>query len=323
MHPDMKSAASPEGSARGHKRGSRWLNKKFLAFFLVAATLLGGAALVVPQFQEKASAIDDNKDITWDMGGGAGAYNRMIDAVRQRATQRSSNQGSPTLRDGVLQTNPDANDIFTINVQNSTVPSGQTDGPGFRLIMRARDLFVLGWIRQTSEGDKEVFFLKGDDTGYRGPDSNNPLDFTQVPFGGNYTELESAANRSRVGITANSASWQSAFRGLRDSSDQQSAAQALLMFIPAIAEGARFDAIQTSLAPSFNSNNGGSHTITAAEADLMNSWSEASKQLINSLNNGATINFRVDDPQTPEVDFEARTVSALVAILAIALATAV
>ncbi|MFM9698444.1 hypothetical protein [Streptomyces europaeiscabiei] len=61
------------------------------------------------------------------------------------------------------------------------------------------------------------------------------------------------------------------------------------MFIPAITDGARmFDGIETSFTPSFNSHNGGSYTIK----------------------------FRVDDPQTPEVDFEARKVSALVATLA-------
>ncbi|MER6563763.1 ribosome-inactivating family protein [Streptomyces sp. NPDC001027] len=313
MQPVMDSAASPNGSGRQHRRRSRWLNGKFLAFFLAGAMLLGGAALVVPQFQEKASAIDDGKDITWDMSGGASAYNKMIDQVRQRAT------GGRVLRDGVLQTDPSTTDTFSINVRNPDVPSSQTDGQGFRLIMRARDLFVIGWVTQNVNGDAQVIFLKGDDDGYRGADSNNPLPFEEAPFGGNYTELEAAAGRGRTGIEANSSSWATAFRNMRSSTDQRSVAQALLMFIPAIAEGARFDPIQTGFAPSFNSNNGGSHTINSAEADLMNSWSDASKQMVDSLNNGTPINFRVDDPATPEVDFEANSLTALAGILAIAL----
>jgi hypothetical protein len=99
--------------------------------------------------------------------------------------------------------------------------------------------------------------------------------------------------------------------------DEQAMARALLMFIPGIAEAARFDPIQTAFAPTFQ--NANSHTITPAEAELMNDWSKASKDTLASLNNGTPLNFRIDDPATPEVDFLANSLTAMAAILAICL----
>ncbi|MFI5800478.1 ribosome-inactivating family protein [Streptomyces sp. NPDC051677] len=321
MHPDMDSAKSPKRSARGHRRGSRWLNTKFLTLFLAVATLLGGAALVAPQFQEKASAIDDDKDIGWDMSGGTSAYNAMIEAVRKRATERASGQGSPTLREGILRTNPANRDLFSIDVTNRNIGQSPTTPAGFRILMRASDLFVVGWLVATPQGQEQVFFFRDDDTGYRGQTGNATPN--AVSFNGSYTEIERAAGpgRGRVGVNANPGTWEEAYRNMiataAGESDEQTVARAMLMFIPAIAEGARFDPIQTSFAPTFQGSN--SHVVTPAEGKLMTDWGKASKQALDSLNTGSAIDFTIDDPQTPEVDFRATTIQAMATILAICL----
>jgi hypothetical protein len=125
----------------------------------------------------------------------------------------------------------------------------------------------------------------------------------------------------------NTAAWEEAFRtmlstvfienGVFVRTNQQAIARALLMFIPGIAEGARFDPIQTAFAPTFQ--NTGSHTITLAESRLMNDWGTASTATLASLNSAVPIDFRVDDPATPEVDFLANSIASMAAILAICL----
>lgn len=253
------------------------------------------------------------------MSGGTNAYNAMIEAVRTRATERTS--GSSRLRDGILRTDPANRGLFSIDVTNRNLGQSSTAPVGFRLLMRASDLFVVGWLVATPEGKEQVFFFKGEDDAtrsYRGQTGNATLN--DVPFNGSYTDLERTAGRGRAGLTANTAAWNTAFRNMiatvAGETGPEDVARAMLMFIPAIAEGARFDPIQASFAPTFQN---GKHTIAPAEAELMLNWSKASKQTTDSLNSGSTIDFRVDDPATPGVDFEATTLQSMAAILAICL----
>lgn len=314
LHPGM-----PSGKARGAHRKRRMQS---ILIALAVAALVGAFLAMAPQSQNKAAAIDDAGDISWDMSGGTSAYNAMIEAVRQRATQRGPDQGSSTLREGMLRTNPANTDLFSIDVTNRNVGQSSTAPVGFRLLMRASDLFIVGWLVATPQGEEHVFFLKGDDTGYRG--QTGRATFHEADFGGGYPALEKTAGRSRIGQVANVAAWETNFRNMiatvAGESDQQTVAQALLLFIPAVAEAARFDPIQASFAPTFQ--NANSHTITPAEGELMVDWSKASKQALASLDTGAAVNFRIDDPQTPGVDFEATTIQTLAAILAICLISA-
>ncbi|MFC8663084.1 ribosome-inactivating family protein [Streptomyces sp. NPDC057199] len=302
--------------ARGAHRKRR-LQSILIA--LAVASLVGAFAALAPQFQNKAAAIDDSKDVSWDMSGGTSAYNAMIEAVRKRATERDPKEGSPTLREGILRTNPANTGLFSIDVTNRNVGQSSTAPVGFRILMRASDLFVVGWLVATPQGEEQVFFFQGDDNGYRGQTGKaKPVEF---PFSGSYGDLEKTAGRSRVGLTANVAAWETNFRNMvatvAGESDEQTIARAMLMFIPAIAEGARFDPIQASFAPTFQNTN--SHVITPAEAELTLDWSKASKQTIASLDSGATIDFRIDDPATPETDFAATTIQTMAVILAICL----
>lgn len=308
----MKETLSDErGGGPGHKRRSRWLTRKFLVLFLAAATLLGGAALVVPQFQEKASAIDDGNDITWDISGGEKAYDDMIKAVRQRAT------GGRVLRDGILQTDPaldnSSRNIFAIDLRASALPSS-SDGNNVRLILRARDLFVIGYQVRDGRGSAEPIFFKGDD-----PRLNPQLPENTLAFTGSYVDLESRGGQARANMRLNQQVVDTAYLNLRGNANQNTVARSMMVFAMMIAEAARFEPLHQDFRQAFGSNGAGETVVNVADAELMNSWGEASRQLVASLNNGTPINFEVNDPETPGRDFFANTLTSMAAILAICL----
>ncbi|WP_105967770.1 ribosome-inactivating family protein [Streptomyces geranii] len=316
-------ATPARAGTRGHRRASRWFKGKFLVLFLVVATLLGGAALMVPEFQEKASAIDDNKDIVWDINGGQKAYNNMIEAVRQRAT------GGAVLREGILQTNPnldtsDAN-IFAVELQHSGVPEA-SETPRVRLLMRARDLFVIGW-HITEPGRNSggtILYFKGDNTGYLGPDPRESP--AQTPptlnFTGSYTDLERTGGRTRTGLTITGPVMEQAFRDLRASPERirtDTTADAAMIFIMTIAEAARFDPLQQAFAEGLVPGRPGGYTITANDAALMNSWSSISTQVVNNLNNGGALAVEIADGDPTTIDYKGFTLGQVSAFIAIAL----
>ncbi|GGK77859.1 ribosome-inactivating family protein [Streptomyces flaveus] len=320
MSPEAKAVVDRAGG-RGHKRRSRWLTGKFLVLFLAIATLLGGGALVAPQFQDDASAIDDGRDIVWDINGGPKAYQDMIKAVRQRATNGA------VLREGVLQTDPtldpkDHRNIFAVELRHSGVAES-SGAPRIRLLMRARDLFVIGWHLTTSASGEggDIVYFKGDDPGYLGADPRTAAARVQsLDFTGSYTDLERFSRRNRAGLTLSPQVMEQAFRNLRTSVERlprtEATADAAMLFIMTIAETARFDPLEQAYRAPFD---GGSHTISTAEAELMNSWGNASTQLVNNLNDRTPIDLRIQDPNPDEVDFIANTAGSMAAILAIAL----
>ncbi|WP_405819952.1 ribosome-inactivating family protein [Streptomyces sp. NBC_01390] len=304
---------SPDERVGGpvHKRRSRWLTRKFLVLFLGVATLLGGAALVVPQFQEKASAIDDGNDITWDISGGQKAYDDMVQAVRQRAT------GGRVLREGVLETNPGLDtssaNIFAIDLRASALPSS-SDGNNVRLILRSRDLFVIGYQVRDGRGSASPIYFKNDD-----PDPNSALPSGTFGFTGGYGDLEAHGGQARANMRLNQQVVDAAYQNLRGNAAVNAAARSMMVFIMLIAEPARFEPLRQDFRQVFGFDGLGETTVNVADADLMNSWGEASKQFVGSLNNGTPINFQIDDPATPSVDFAANTLTAMAAILAICL----
>jgi hypothetical protein len=319
------STPSDPGLPRGGTRPARRQRRNRSILIALAVVVMGASVALAPQFQKDAAAIDDDRDISWDMSGGASAYNAMIEAVRQRATERPANEGSATLREGILRTNPTNTDVFSIDVTDRNVGQSSTDPAGFRLLMRARDLFIVGLHVALPTGQQQVIFLRGADNGYRGPDQTATL--TELQFDGSYLELERTAGRGRAGQTVNTAAWEEAFRTMVSTvfienrvfvrTNQQAIARALLMFIPGIAEAARFDPIQTAFAPTLE--NTASHTITTAEAKLMNDWSKASTATVASLESGTPFEFAIDDPATTGVDFFANSLQTMAAILAICL----
>lgn len=311
----------------GHRRRSRWLSGKFLALFLSVATMLGGWAVIAPQFEQKAAAIDDGKDIVWDINGGQPAFNKMIDKVRQRAT------GGRVLREGVLQTDPtqdSTSDIFAVEVRHSGAASS-SEAPRVRLIFKAKNLFLLGWhIILPIPGDLNpgasnaggtLIWFKGDDPGYRGSNAEKfPPTVRNLNFTGNYTDLERVAGRPRSGLTLSGPVMEQAFRDIRASAERartDTTADAAMVLIMTIAEAARFDPLQQAFAQGFATNN--QYTITGNDARLMNSWSDISNQLVSNLNDRTPIDVSIRDNDPSTVDFLATTVSSVTAILAICL----
>ncbi|GAA2633567.1 ribosome-inactivating family protein [Streptomyces vastus] len=294
-----------------HKRRSRWLTRKFMVLFLAVATLLGGAAVVVPQFQEKASAIDDGNDITWDISGGEKAYDDMIKAVRQRAT------GGRVLREGVLRTDPtldtSSRNIFAIDLRASALPSS-SDGNNVRLIVRARDLFIIGYQVRDGRGSASPIYFKNDD-----PDPNSAVPSGTFGFTGSYGDLEARGGQARANMRLNQQVVDAAYQNLRGNASVNAAARSMMVFVMMVAEAARFEPLHQDFRQAFGSNGAGETVVNVADAELMNSWGEASRQFADSLSNGTPINFQIDDPATPSIDFGANTLTSMAAILAICL----
>jgi len=292
------------------RRGRGGGRSRKLLFSVAAALLLVGAAVLAP----RADAADDGRDVSWELsGGGPGAYNSMINAVRQRAT------GGAILREGVLQTNAAATGFFTVNIGSRLGVIGDVQVPRARLIIRERDLFVLGFVNGDPDDTERVFFFRGDDNGYRG--ASEQAEPITMPFTGSYIDLERTGNRARTATTLSLNAWEGALSTLENATSttsSQDLARALTMFIMAVSEGARFDTIQDSFVPTFSAG-GGEQTVTPTEAELMNSWDEASQQLLDALNNARPVNFEINDPATPGVDLQATSVAALALILGIAL----
>ncbi|MFG2025604.1 ribosome-inactivating family protein [Streptomyces sp. NPDC048825] len=308
----MKETPSAEQvGGPGHKRRSRWLTRKFLVLFLAVATLLGGAALVAPQFQEKASAIDDGNDITWDISGGEKAYDDMIKAVRQRAT------GGKVLREGVLQTDPtldtSSRNIFAIDLRASDLPSS-SDGNNVRLIVRARDLFIIGYQVRDGRGSASPIYFEGDD-----PDPDSAVPSGTFGFTGSYGDLERRGGQARANMRLNQQVVDAAYQNLRGNASVNAAARSMMVFVMMVAEAARFEPLHQDFRQAFGSNGAGETVVNVADAELMNSWGEASRQFAASLENGTPIDFQVDDPATSSIDFGANTLTAMAAILAICL----
>ncbi|MPY60808.1 ribosome-inactivating family protein [Streptomyces spongiae] len=242
--------ATPEPPAHGpgHKRRARRLSGKFLALYLLISGLLAGAVLVAPQFHERADAVDDSGDITWDVNGGRSAYQAMIRAVRDRAA------GVRVPGDGT----PRAGHVFTVGLRAGEAPRTARP-PLVSLLVRARDLAVLGYRLRTQQGHDSFFCFRGTEVG----DALNELRFT-----GSYRDLERFGGRSRAGLVLDERRLTRSFTVLRDDADQAATARALMVFTMTVSEAARFDTLERAFRAAFDH---GSHTVSRAEAELMNS----------------------------------------------------
>ncbi|NNN29166.1 hypothetical protein HLK59_02130 [Streptomyces sp. S3(2020)] len=227
-HPATPSRA---GSG-GHRRGSRWFKGKFLVLFLAVAALLGGAALMVPQFQEKASAIDDGQDITWDIGNrnaGASSYTSMIEAVRQRASR------GQFLRANTHRTRPDATSEF-FSVDMSVQDEGSSTPSQIRLQIRASDLFVVGWLNVNERIYNRIEFGS--------PPFGNQVGERTTSYNGSYLQLERrVGDRANIPLSPNTV--RQAVRDLsRSASSEAQEARGLIVLIQTISEAARFRPIE-------------------------------------------------------------------------------
>ncbi|QYX78676.1 ribosome-inactivating family protein [Streptomyces akebiae] len=280
-------ATPPRAGRRGHKRGSRWFKGKFLIPFLAVATLLGGAAAVIPQLQEKASAANDGNDITWDIGNGnAGAsrYSTMLEAVRQRASQ------GRFVLDRTHRTRPDATDDF-FSVDISVQDEGTSTPNRIRVHIRASDLFVVGWLNQNENIYNRLDTKKRDED----PEPAPPLvdcapnggaclqaSVHDTPFDGSYLSLErQVGDRANIPLSPNSV--RQAVRDLsRSGSTNAQQARGMIVLIQAISEAARFRPIEELIRNTYTTE---AATPSPAILELENSWDPMSEIAHRHVNN--------------------------------------
>jgi hypothetical protein len=221
------------------------------------------------------------------------------------------------LRNGVLQTDPNLDtsnrSIFAIDLRASALPSN-SDGNNVRLIMRARDLFIIGYQVRDGRGSAEPIYFKNDD-----PNPNSRVPAGSFPFTGGYGDLEDRGGQRRANMRLNQQVVDAAYQNLRGNAAVNAAARSLMVFAMLVAEAARFEPLRQDFREAFGSNGAGETVVNVADVDLMNSWGDASRQFRESLNNGTPINFEVNDPATPNPDFAANTLTSMAAILAVCL----
>ncbi|WP_405894415.1 ribosome-inactivating family protein [Streptomyces sp. NBC_00104] len=272
-------ATPPRAGRRGHKRGSRWFKGKFLVVFLAVATLLGGAAAVIPQLQEKASAANDGNDITWDIGNGnAGAsrYTAMLEAVRQRASQ------GRFVLDRTHRTRPDAiDDFFSVDI--SVQDEGTSTPNRIRVHIRASDLFVVGWLNQ-NEAIYNRLETKPPALLDCAPNGGacTPTTLNDTTFNGSYVSLErQVGDRANIPLSPNSV--RQAVRDLsRSGSTIAQQARGMIVLIQVISEAARFRPIEELVRNTFTTE---AATPTPAIVELENSWDPMSEIANRHVNN--------------------------------------
>ncbi|MFD9327698.1 ribosome-inactivating family protein [Streptomyces sp. NPDC060065] len=310
--------SSPRANGRAHRRGSRWSNAKFLVLFLSFATLLGGVALVAPQFQQKANAAIDPTRINYTISGGEtgqSSYSDALTRLRQRVT------GGRFLQGDTLRTNPDARNDFTM-VHIGAGNEGTTASE-IQLLIRHSDLFVVGW---HNRNDNIFTALEADIPAYEDPDPirSAPPGLTRqvrARFNGSYGSLE-GRSASRRDIALSPDAVRQAVRDLsRSSSTEAQQARALIVLIQVIAEGARFRPVENLYRGTYT---GAATAPPPAILALENAWDPMSEIANRHVNNP-------NDPLTQELlrrhenflrdleVFEARHV--LVLLLAVAIFT--
>lgn len=293
--------------------------RAILGFAMATVTLAGMAGVITANAatNETPAAepigqmkIDDGRDVGWDISSGSKGYNNMIEGLRQRAT------GGLVLRDGMLQTDPNSNEIFTINVTGSQVQGAAN--AVVRLIVRARDLYIVGWHVQNPVASIDaIYALEGYPETYHGPDGATPVRTTGL--GANYGSLENTAQRRRDATLLSPEVMNQAFLTLTNGApDPVATARAVLAFAMTVAEAARYDALQNLFAPIFD---GANVQVTSAETDLMNNWGKYSKAVLDNLNNAVPLDIQIRGLETevPIREYKAQTLLSIAAIIAVVL----
>lgn len=226
-------------------------------------------ALLSPLGAAKAFAIDDARDVRWDVSQGKFGYQQMINDVRNRVRGRTIyGNGSGTT---VYATESDTTDYFLVNV---------FDGPNLltRLVLNAHNLYVQGYYnpndstyRYTSDADLR-------DARWLPSTSATPQIAMELPFSGNYA----GNNGGRPGLTNFSGQTRTSptfstdwarvnAQQLADTNTSDSIrAGSLLWFVEAVAEGARFTAISDRIIAAWGDRQG--YRFDESDVGLVTNW---------------------------------------------------
>ena len=231
-------------------------------------------ALLSPLGAAKAFAIDDARDVTWDISQGRSGYAQMIKDVRGRVEQQaiygSGSSGT------VYTTDTNAQDYFLVNV---------FDGPNLltRLVLNAHNLYVQGYYNPNDSTYHYTATADLRDARWLPSTSANPQIAVQLPFSGNYAGTTRTPDGTTAqGLTNFSGNSKTspifATRYARDNANtladtnqaDSNRAGALLWFVEAVAEGARFNAISDRIINGWNDDWG--YSFDWADDGLTTNW---------------------------------------------------
>jgi hypothetical protein len=243
---------------------------KRILVVLMAMVVATSIATFVPRTAEKAMAIDDGRDITWNWDGGTAAYDAMINAVRKRVGLSYIN--------GVARLAGSATDYFSVNINMNRRPDW-AGGIRVRVILRASDLYVQGvYIPRTNE---YWYFTDAARRTYRptARGSDNSLGFA-----GSYLGMERAANLELAKVNLNGANAATYLANIGSPSDvtYQNRARAMLYLVETIAEGARFDAVSNNLRDDITS--AYNNYLNDRDVDLIKNWQVVGNLIVKKVN---------------------------------------
>ncbi|MGI5196031.1 ribosome-inactivating family protein [Streptomyces sp. CA-288835] len=301
MSPDIV-AGSPPG-------GRRTRTTIATAGAVLLALLL---ALLSPLGATKAFAIDDANDIDWDVSGGRASYQQMINDVRGRVNEKAIyGNGAQT----VWATETTTDDFFLVNVY---------DGPNLltRIVMNAHNLYVQGFYNPRDHTYRYTSDATLQNVNWLPSSSTEPNSAEVLPFSGSYTAsngLPGYAGQTRTTPMFSTRDLRDHANALNNppvvENDRNAAnrarAGALLWFVEAIAEGARFHAISDRIINGWTDDWG--YRFDDSDVGLVTNW-----QVI-----GENLQRRLDgigvEPAPRQGRYDFSTIASTVAVLALAM----
>ncbi|MFI6404694.1 ribosome-inactivating family protein [Streptomyces sp. NPDC050548] len=254
---------------------------------LLIALLL---SLLAPFGAAKAHAVDQNDDVNWHLNDGKPAYRGMIDEVRagaesgvlygnRAATTWTTVSTEHTGSSRQQVTHDEQNNYFTVNITSD-------DHPQIRVLVRAHDLYVQGYLVPGTS----TYYYFNDATMSHWPgagSSTNPPRALRLPFGGSYASMSAYAHQT-VRSPRFSYSWMSYNQGVLAAANSTGAqrAGALMFYVEAISEGARFNAISDRIEAALAPNTG--YQFDQDDDGLIHNWQTLGNNLQNRLNNPQT-----------------------------------
>lgn len=176
--------------------------------------------------------------------------------------------------------NDERNNYFTVNVDSY-------EHPRIRILVRAHDLYVQGYL---VPGTNTYYYFNDATLSHwpgAGTSSNTPRAL-RLPFGGSYASMSAYAHQS-VRSPRFSYSWMAYNQGVLAAANSTGAqrAGALMFYVEAIAEGARFNAISDRIEAALKENTG--YQFDQDDDGLIHNWQTLGNNLQNRLNNPHTL----------------------------------
>ncbi|MFE1835684.1 ribosome-inactivating family protein [Streptomyces sviceus] len=237
----------------------RWRTRTSIA--TIGAVLLALCLTLLSPFGAgKAFAINDQQDVNWDISKGQSGYQQMIRDVRSRAEEKVIYGTSSE----TVWATENSTDYFLVNVYDG---SNQL----IRLVLNAHNLYVQGYY---SPGDRTYYYFSDAalrDVNWLPSSSSNPNFTWKLPFNGSYLGMTRYAGQSMSSPTFSTdwARYNAQQLSYKTTADTVRAG-ALLWFVEAVAEGARFNAISDRIIAAWAGGSG--YKFDSADQGLVQNW---------------------------------------------------